>query len=83
MWVGGGWGSLVSHFASTALTMGHLQWLLCTLPTWIAGVGGSLRTAEEAFSPEACFSNLRSLPVSRRSGPGPRLPRSGKLLGRR
>lgn len=51
--------SLVSCFASAALAVGYLQWLLCTFPAWIAGVGGSLKVAEEAFSPEAFSASAR------------------------
>lgn len=55
------WDSPVSHLASAALTVWHLQWLLCTFRAWITGVGGSLRSADGAFSPEACSA---SAPVS-------------------
>lgn len=49
-----------SHFTSAALAVGYLpEWLLCTFPAWIAGVGGSFRTAEEVFSPEACSASAR------------------------
>lgn len=51
--------SLVSRFASAAFAVGHLQWLLCTFPAWIASGGGSLRVAEEAFSPEASSASAR------------------------
>lgn len=37
---GADWDSPVSHLASAALTVWHLQWRLCTLRAWFASVGG-------------------------------------------
>lgn len=55
------WLTRIDAVRSTGLEkLSHVpEWLLCTFPAWIAGVGGSFRTAEEVFSPEACSASAR------------------------